>query len=144
MFNIKYNDIKKSKKDYTHTLKNADMNSYKLHEKIATSLNHSLQSNISDTTASKSNTTKTFSSRYQKMKENLEKNNINNTKTIKNGFSKKSTKSEEKNLFSEKKRKKKEEIKEDKNEEKKKEIIEKKINLNKTIIICGPFESGKN
>jgi hypothetical protein len=79
----------------------------------------------------------------KKMKENLEKNNINNTKTIKNGFSKKSTKSEEKNLVSEKKRKKKEEIKEDKNEEKKKEIIEKKINLNKTIIICGPFESGK-
>ena len=73
MFNIKYNDIKKSKKEYTHTLKNADMNSYKLHEKIATSLNHSLQSNISDTTTSKSNTTKTFSSRYQKMPVN-EKN----------------------------------------------------------------------
>ena len=39
--------------------------------------------------------------------------------------------------------KKKEEIKEDKNEENKIEIKEKKINLNKTIIICGPFESGK-
>ena len=76
----------------------------------------------------------------KKIKEKLEKNNINNTKKNKNELSKKSTKSEEKNLVLEKK---KEEIKEDKNEENKIEIKEKKINLNKTIIICGPFESGK-
>ena len=76
----------------------------------------------------------------KKIKEKLEKNNIKNTKNIKNELSKKSTKSEEKNLVLEKK---KEEIKEDKNEENKIEIKEKKINLNKTIIICGPFESGK-
>ena len=79
----------------------------------------------------------------KKIKEKLEKNNINNTKKNKNELSKKSTKSEEKNLLLEKKKKKKEEIKEDKNEENKIEIKEKKINLNKTIIICGPFESGK-
>lgn len=79
----------------------------------------------------------------KKIKEKLEKNNIKNTKNIKNELSKKSTKSEEKNLLLEKKKKKKEEIKEDKNEENKIEIKEKKINLNKTIIICGPFESGK-
>lgn len=79
----------------------------------------------------------------KKIKEKLEKNNIKNTKNIKNELSKKSTKSEEKNLVLEKKKKKKEEIKEDKNEENKIEIKEKKINLNKTIIICGPFESGK-
>ena len=75
MFNINYNDIKKSKKEYTHTLKNTDINSYKLHEKIATSLNHSIQSNISETTASKSNTNKTFSSRYNKMPVNEKNNN---------------------------------------------------------------------
>lgn len=63
MFNITYNDLKKSKKQYSANLKNADISSYKLHEKMCTSLNHSIQSNISETTASKSNTTKTFSSR---------------------------------------------------------------------------------
>ncbi len=60
MFNISYYDLKKSKKQYSHNLRNTDMSSYRLHEKMSTSLNHSLQSNISETTASKSNTTKTF------------------------------------------------------------------------------------
>ena len=68
MFNIKYTDLKKAKKQYSSNLKNKDINSYKLHEKISSTLNHSMQSrsNISETTASKSNTTKTFSSNYHK------------------------------------------------------------------------------
>ena len=66
MFSIKYNDLKRTKKQYSHNLKNKYNDSYKLHEKISSTLNHSIQSNISETTASKSNTTKTFSSKYQK------------------------------------------------------------------------------
>ena len=60
MFNINYNDIKKSKKEYSSFLKNRDINSYKLHEKMNTSLNRSLLTNYTDSTATKSNTTKTF------------------------------------------------------------------------------------
>ena len=67
MFNIKYNDIKKSKKEYSSFLKNHDINSYKLHEKMNTSLNRSLLTNYTDSTATKSNTTKTFQITDSKM-----------------------------------------------------------------------------
>ena len=67
MFNIRYNNIKNSKKKYTTNLRNKENDTYKLHEKISSSLNHSTQSNISETTATKSNTNKTFSSTYNKM-----------------------------------------------------------------------------
>lgn len=70
MFNINYNDIKQSKKQYSSKMKNVFNDSYKLHEKISSSLNHSIQSNFTDTTASKSNTTKTFSSRNHKISVN--------------------------------------------------------------------------
>ena len=60
MFNINYNDLKKSKKEYSNILKHTNINSYRLHEKISTMLNHSIQSNISDTTASKSIITKSL------------------------------------------------------------------------------------
>ena len=73
MFNINYNDIKKSKKEYSNILKNTSINSYKLHEKICTSINHSIQSNISETSASKSTTQKTFSSNYHKLPVNDKK-----------------------------------------------------------------------
>ena len=73
MFNINYNDIKKSKKEYSSFLKNHDINSYKLHEKMNTSLNRSLQTNFTDSTASKSNSNKTFQPTYQKMKVNEKK-----------------------------------------------------------------------
>ena len=73
MFNIKYHDIKKSKKQYSIVLRNVDNNSYKLYEKISSSLNHSIQSNGSETT--KSNTMKTFLSRNQKLPANKNKNN---------------------------------------------------------------------
>jgi len=66
MFNINYNDIKKSKKEYSSFLKNHDINSYRLHEKINTSLNRSIQTNFTDSTASKSNSNKTFQSTYTK------------------------------------------------------------------------------
>ena len=68
MFNINPIGLKRTKKQYLTSLKKNNINSYKLHEKISSTLNHSIQSNsnISETTASKSNTTKTFSSRYQK------------------------------------------------------------------------------
>ena len=73
MFNINYNDIKKSKKQYSKILRNANNNSYRLYEKISFSLNHSLQSNGTETTASKSNITKTFSSRNPKLRVNENK-----------------------------------------------------------------------
>ena len=67
MFNIRYNNLKNSKKNYSINLRNKENNTYKLHEKITTSLNHSTQSNMSETTATKSNTNKTFSSTYNKI-----------------------------------------------------------------------------
>ena len=67
MFNIRYNNVKNSKKNYSINLRNKENNTYKLHEKITTSLNHSTQSNMSETTATKSNTNKTFSSTYNKI-----------------------------------------------------------------------------
>ena len=54
MLNRNYNEIKKSKKQYSANLKNTEKNTYKLHEKLSSSLNHSHISNISETTASKS------------------------------------------------------------------------------------------
>lgn len=75
MFKINYNDIKKSKKEYSNILKNTNINSYKLHEKMSFTLNHSIQSNISETTASKTNTNKTFCSAFNKLQVN-EKSSI--------------------------------------------------------------------
>ena len=67
MINIRYNKIKNSKKKYTICLRNKENNTYKLHEKISSSLNHTTQSNFTDTTATKSNTNKTFSLPYNKI-----------------------------------------------------------------------------
>lgn len=74
MFNLSHNDIKRNKKKYSIILRNKNAESYRLHEKILTNINHSIQSNVTSTTASKSNTTKTFTSRNQKV-QNREKNN---------------------------------------------------------------------
>ena len=74
MYNINYNNIKKSKKQYSINLRNMDNNSYRLYEKISFSLNHSLQSNGTETAASKSNLTKTFSSRNPKLPVNENQN----------------------------------------------------------------------
>ena len=73
MFNINNHDLKKSKKEYSHILKNTNANSYRLHEKMSSMLNHSIQSNISDTTASKSNTTKTLCSSNRRIAVNDKK-----------------------------------------------------------------------
>lgn len=67
MLNIKYNDIKKTKKHYSSILKTTNANSYKLHEKMATSLN---QSNISDTTTSKTYVTKNIAPSFHKTQVN--------------------------------------------------------------------------
>lgn len=72
MFNINYNDLKKSKKEYSNILKHTNINSYRLHEKISM-LNHSIQSNCSETTASKSNTTKSLCPTYRKLSVNDKK-----------------------------------------------------------------------
>ena len=72
MFNINYNDIKKSKKEYSNILKHTNINSYRLHEKISM-LNHSIQSNCSETTASKSNTTKSLCPTSRKLSVNDKK-----------------------------------------------------------------------
>jgi hypothetical protein len=58
MYISKNNAIRKTKKHYTSILKTANANSYKLHEKMTTSLN---QSNVSETTTSKTYMTKIFS-----------------------------------------------------------------------------------
>ena len=65
MYKKKYNDIKNIKKKYSTALKNIDVNSYKLHEKITNSLNHSLQSNITEATTTKSNNAKIIIPKYQ-------------------------------------------------------------------------------
>ena len=76
MFNINNHDLKKSKKEYSHNLKKTNANSYRLHEKMSAMLNHSIQSNISDTTASKSNTTKTLCSTNRRIAVNNKKPNF--------------------------------------------------------------------
>ena len=67
MLNIKYNDIKKTKKQYTSLLKTTNACSYKLHEKMASSLNQSI---ISDTTTSKTYIAKNLVSNFPKQKIN--------------------------------------------------------------------------
>ena len=59
MFNIKSNALKKTKKNYINVLKNRDLSSYLLHERIVNSLNRSSASAYLDTTtASKTNITR--------------------------------------------------------------------------------------
>ena len=74
MFNITFNDIKQSKKQYSSKFKNNNNDTYRLHEKISSNLNHSIQSNITEATTSKSNTAKTFLSRNPKISVNEKKN----------------------------------------------------------------------
>ena len=73
MLNLNYYELKKSKKQYSTNLKNTDINSYKIHEKMSTSLNHSLLSNLSETTATKSIITKNNISNYAKKPVNEKK-----------------------------------------------------------------------
>ena len=73
MFNIKSNALKKTKKNYINILKNRDLSSYLLHEKIINSLNRSSASAYLDTTtASKTNLTR---SSYCKLPVNENENN---------------------------------------------------------------------
>ena len=88
MYKKKYNDIKNIKKKYSTALKNIDVNSYKLHEKITNSLNHSLQSNITEATTTKSNNAKIIIPKYQpKVEEKvINKNKNKNSYQVKKMF----------------------------------------------------------
>ena len=66
MFNLNYFEIKRTKKQYSTNLKNTEKDTYKLHEKLSTSFNQSLLSNLSGTTTSKSIINKNNLSNYVK------------------------------------------------------------------------------
>lgn len=76
MFNAKSNVLKKSKRQYTNILKKTDMSSYLLHEKISTSLNRSSISSALDTTASRSNVTKSHINSTRKLPFNDNEKNL--------------------------------------------------------------------
>lgn len=76
MFNVKSNVLKKSKKQYSNILKKTDMSSYLLHEKISTSLNRSSISSALDTTASRSNITKSHINSTRKLPFNDNEKNL--------------------------------------------------------------------
>ena len=74
MFNIRNNALKKTKKNYINILKNRDLSSYLLHERIVNSLNRSSASAYLDTTtASKTNITR---SSYCKLPVNENENSV--------------------------------------------------------------------
>lgn len=73
--NIRKNDLKKTKKKYINILKNKDISSYLLHEKMANSLNRSSASAALDTTASKSNITRSQINSYSKLPVNENEKN---------------------------------------------------------------------
>ena len=66
MLNLNYYEIKRTKKQYSTNLKNTEKDTYRLHEKLSTSLNQSLLSNLSETTASKTIINKNNLSNYVK------------------------------------------------------------------------------
>ena len=76
MFSSKNNALKKNKKKYINLLKNRDLSSYLLHERITNSLNRSTASANLDTTASKSNITRSQVNSYQKLPVNENENNL--------------------------------------------------------------------
>lgn len=67
MFKINYDDVRRSKKEYSNILKNKSINSYNLYKKMNISLNSSIISNVSETTASKTSRIKTNPSTYRKL-----------------------------------------------------------------------------
>ena len=67
MFKINYDEMKKTKKEYSNILKTKSINSYQLYKKINISLNSSILSSVSETTASKTSRMKTNPSTYKKM-----------------------------------------------------------------------------
>lgn len=70
MFNTKNIALKKTKKNYINILKNRDLSSYLLHERIANSLNRSNISVNLDTTASKTNITRSYVNSSRKLSVN--------------------------------------------------------------------------
>ena len=74
--NTKGNALKKTKKKYINILKNKDISSYLLHEKISNCLNRSSASAALDTTASKSNITRSQINSYYKLPVNENEKNI--------------------------------------------------------------------
>ena len=75
MFNTKNNALKKTKKKYINLLKNKDLSSYLIHERIANSLNRSTASANLDTTASRTNITRSQVNSYYKLPVNENENN---------------------------------------------------------------------
>ena len=75
MFNTNNNAVKISKKKYINVLKNKDISSYLLHEKIMNSLNRSRASANLDTTVSKSNVSRSVVNSYQKLPVNENEKN---------------------------------------------------------------------
>ena len=75
MFNTNNNVVKISKKKYINVLKNKDISSYLLHEKIMNSLNRSRASANLDTTVSKSNVSRSIVNSYHKLPVNENEKN---------------------------------------------------------------------
>ena len=75
MFNTNNNAVKISKKKYINVLKNKDISSYLLHEKIMNSLNRSRASANLDTTVSKSNVSRSIVNSYHKLPVNENEKN---------------------------------------------------------------------
>ena len=75
MFNTNNNVVKISKKKYINVLKNKDISSYLLHEKIMNSLNRSRASANLDTTVSKSNVSRSLVNSYHKLPVNENEKN---------------------------------------------------------------------
>lgn len=75
MLSKRSNALKKTKKKYINILKNTDITSYHLHEKMSNRLNRSSASAALDTTASRSNLTRSQINSYHKLPVNENEKN---------------------------------------------------------------------